>query len=196
MTREGLTAPEGGYLHCPLRDCSWRTVDRSHLGWVVVGVPAADEHLTGTGRSSGVDLKRVPALEQMHGELLEHLRTDHLQELQLMLAGASGGRGTPVQAGITQHLTAEAMRGAEDTVLAVVVPKMRAQLAGQLAKKKLRPLDPWPAVQVRKLCWAAMDVEHDGAPGGMRPARDGEEPDLWQLELRTDAVPDTRTLEL
>ena len=195
---EGLTQPSMGYLHCTFRDCSWRTVDRSHLGWVVVSGPAADEYLTGTGRKQMPDLKRVPALEQMHGELLAHLRDEHLEELQLMVAGASGGRGTPVTAQITQHIDARQVQDARDVVAGVLVPQMRAQLAKKLTLEKLRPVDPWPAVQVRRFRWA----EHPGtqypdAPGGMRPAREDEQPDLYQLELRTLAVPDTRArLEL
>lgn len=191
-----------GYLHCPLRDCSWRTVDRSHLGTVmVVSSEDADDYLTGTGCRMP-RLQTVPAREQMHGELLAHLADEHLAELQLMLAGASGGHGQPVVAFVHYSLDARSLQDAADVVLAVVVPKLRAQLAAELARKNLRPVDPWPAVQVRRYCWGKYLEAHpelaaaEDAPAGMRPAGEDEQPDLYQLELRTDAVPDTRTVKL
>jgi hypothetical protein len=184
--------PTMQYLHCPMRQCDWRTVDRSHLGWVVVGKPAAD--------SSGVDLERQPARDVMHGELLAHLADVHVPELQLMLAGASGGRGEPVTCNVVQHIDARQVQDAADLVASVLVPQMRARLAKELCKRNLRPLDPWPAVQVRRYCWGDYATSAlnppPGVPGGMRAPEAGERPDLYALELSTDAVPDTRMVQL
>jgi hypothetical protein len=161
---------------CPLR-CGWRTP----LQVLQLELDSAREQLQ-------------PATDR----ILEHLAAEHLQELQLMLAGASGGRGAPVTAQVTQHVDARQVDGAADVVLGVLVPQMRGQLARKLAQEKLRPVDPWPAVQVRRFRWAEHPgTQHPDAPGGMRPAREDERPDLYQLELRTLAVPDTRSrLEL
>jgi hypothetical protein len=176
------------YLECPLRPCLWRTVDRSHLGWVVVNQPGPDGQL---------DLVRQPAVDVMQRELLAHVASEHVEELQLMLAGASGGQGAPVTASVVQHIDARQVQDAADLVASILVPKMRGQLAQKLATEKLRPVDPWPAVQVRRFCWGERYLEvHPDAPGGMRPACEDEEPDLYQLELQTLAVPDRRTLEL
>ena len=72
--------------------------------------------------------------------------------------------------------------------------------------KKLRPLDPWPAVIVRRYAWTSRDQwvttmhNGDGPPGMVELTQDhldaGVEPDLYQLELRTDAVPDMREVTL
>lgn len=186
------------YVQCPLRDCSWQMVDRSHLHHVVVlEGPDADDYLTGARpRLKG---RAVDPREQMHGELLAHIRDEHVTELQFMLAGAAGGHGTPVVAQVTQHIDARQVQDAGDLVLSVLVPKMRAQMAADLAKRTLRPLDPWPAVTVLRLRWHEDYLGSEpgsAAPAGMRPAREDEQPDLWQLHLQTDAVPDTRTVEL
>jgi hypothetical protein len=96
-----------------------------------------------------------------------------------------------------QHIDARQVLGAADLVRSVVVPRMRAQLAAKLAGENLRPVDPWPAVQVLRFCWADQYLQtQPDAPGGMRLAGEDEEPDLWQLELSTDAVPDTRQVTL
>jgi hypothetical protein len=135
--------------------------------------------------------------QEQHNRLLDHLRTDHLYELQLMVAGADGGQGEPVMASVMQHIDARQVQGAADLVASVLVPQMRASLARKLASQNLRPVDPWPAVQVRRYRWAEQYMErHPDAPGGMRPAGEDEDPDLWQLELSTEAVPDRRLLEL
>jgi hypothetical protein len=99
---------------------------------------------------------------------------------------------------IVQHVSAEHVRGASgDVVAGTLVPQMRAQLARKLATDKLRPLDGWPAVTVLRYRWAPDGfAPADSAPLGMREARDGETPDLYVLELRTDAVPDKETVAL
>ena len=131
-----------------------------------------------------------------HGQLLAHVASVHLEELQLMVAGASGGRGAPVTATVVQHIDARQVRDAADLVASVLVPSMRAQLARKLARDNLRPIDAWPAVQVRRFVWGPSSFPIPDAPGGMRPALEDETPDLYELELSTLAVPDTRTLEL
>jgi len=177
------------YLECPLRPCHWRTVDRSHLGTVVV-VHGKDEN----GR---LRMERQSAVDVMQGDLLAHIASEHLGVLQLMLAGASGGRGEPVTASVMQHIDARQVLDAADLVAGVLVPNMRAQLARKLAREHLRPVDPWPAVEVRRFCWSDKYLEmHSDAPGGMRLAHEDEQPDLYQLELQTLAVPDTRTVQL
>lgn len=131
----------------------------------------------------------------------------HQEDLQLMLASIDGGRGVPVRTSIVQHLDAQQVDGARDLVLSVLVPKMRAQLAAELAKQNLRPLDPWPAVQITRWVWTSSDeyvtamLEKGEGPAGMRELQpweleEGRTPDLYRLELRTDAVPDTRVVEL
>jgi hypothetical protein len=126
-----------------------------------------------------------------------HITEAHREELQLMLAGIDGGRGEPVTVGLTQHIAAAQMRGAEDLVAATLVPQMRAEMARKMAKQGLRPLDPWPAVQVERYRFAdGVESWKPGsdAPGGMRPARDGEAPDLYAFTLQTEAVKDTRAV--
>jgi hypothetical protein len=162
---------------CPLRDCGWR-------------------HPASLDGPAGVT-----------SQLLDHLATDHLQELQLMVAGASGGHGTPVVMELVQHIDARQVQDAADLVASVLVPQMRARLARDMALKGLRPVDPWPAVQVRRYVWteygdhaASMSGNVNLLPGTreLHPIEleDGREPDLYQLELRTQAVPDTRKVIL
>jgi hypothetical protein len=124
----------------------------------------------------------------MQYELRAHLGEQHWEELQLMLAEIDGGRGGSVVYSVNQRIDAHQVQNATDLVATDLVPQMRARLARDLARQNLRPLTPWPAVRVRRYCWRE--------PGGMRPAREDEEPDLYELELRTDAVRDTRTVEL
>lgn len=132
-------------------------------------------------------------LAAMRARTLEHVAAEHLEELQLLLAGAEGGRGEPQMCVVTQHLDARQVNEAADLVLSVLVPKMRGQLARELTLRQLRPLDPWPAVTVHRYRWAETYLElHPDAPGGLRPAREDETPELYQLELRTLAVQDTR----
>jgi hypothetical protein len=186
------------YLYCPLRQCDWRTVDRSHLGHVVL--------VNGTRPGTHEpNLVTRDALDVMQDELRGHLAQTHRRELQLMLAGADGGRGEPQRASLVQTISAEYADGVGDVILGVLVPRMRAQFAADLAKKGLRPLDPWPAVVVRRLVWSGERyglVFQDGeAPHGMRELTDteldaGRTPDLFQLELHTEAVPDARTVTL
>ncbi len=128
-----------------------------------------------------------------------HITEAHREELQLMLAGIDGGRGEPVTVGLTQHIAAAQMRGAEDLVAATLVPQMRAEMARKMAKQGLRPLDPWPAVQVERYAFTDYPLrlpQRPGVPGGMRPARDGEAPDLYAFTLQTEAVKDTRVVTL
>jgi len=130
--------------------------------------------------------------------LSRHMAKVHREELQLMLAGIDGGRGEPVVVGLTQHIAAAQMRGAEDLVAATLVPQMRAEMARKMAREGLRPLDPWPAVQVE--CWVYVaqpfPVSQDGAPGGTRVALADEAPDLYSLTLETEAVKDTRAVTI
>jgi hypothetical protein len=180
------------YVHCPLRSCDWRTVDRSRLGHIVLV-----EGVTSDGLPN---LVTRGALLAQQDEVRDHVADAHRGELQLMLAGTDGGRGEPVDVTLRQTITRDAVQGAEDMVLSVLVPKMRAQFAADLARKDLRPLDPWPAMTVLRYRWetnysAAWDTP-DGTPAGMRLAGEGERPDMYVLELRTDAVADTRTVAL
>jgi hypothetical protein len=186
-----VSGPE--YVHCPLRSCDWRTVDRSRLGHIVV--------VEGVTPDGLLNVVTRGALLAQQDEIREHLADAHRGELQLMLAGMDGGRGEPVDVTMQQTVSREAAQGAEDMVLSVLVPKMRAQFAADLARKGLRPLDPWPAVTVLRCRWADYpgNWAHDPdgrVPAGMRPVHDGETPDLYVLELRTDAVTDTRTVQL
>ena len=162
------------HVDCPLRECSWTTRD-------------------GT-------------LHDATRRTLEHLAAEHREELQLMLAGVDGGHGVPVVCTFTQQIDARQVQDAADLVAGVLVPKMRAQMAADLARKNLRPLDPWPAVTVRRFAWSTSErwaaTMHNGdAPVGMLELTDehltaGMAPDLYQLELRTDAVQDPRTVQL
>lgn len=109
-------------------------------------------------------------------------------------------RTLPVRVGVTQHLDALQVQGAPELVATVIVPQMRARLVRDLAGRGLRPVDGWPAVKVRRYVWttpgeyaAAMGA---GFPSGMRPAREDEEPALYQLELFTDAIPDPQQVIL
>lgn len=180
------------YLQCSMRDCDWKTVDRSHLGTVVL-VNGKDEN----GRPNLITMDAVLA---MRDELLEHMAETHREDLQMMLAGLDGGRGEPVVVTDVQHVHAGQVRGAEDLVAGTLVPRMRGHFAAAIAKKGLRPLDPWPAVTVLRWCWQQrmplLEVPVENAPSGMRPAQDGEQPDLYTLELRTLAVTDTRAVTL
>jgi hypothetical protein len=188
-----MEQPTMQYLHCPLRPCHWRIVDRSHLTTVVM-VDGADEN--GLPKLVTRDAAQV-----MQAELREHLTTDHRRDLQLMLAGIDADQAGLQVCSIVQHVDARQMQDAGDLVATVLVPQMRARLAKDMASKGLRPLDPWPAVIVRRYVWGDRefwtDAMHSGhVPPGMRKAEDGEVPDLYALELHTDAIPDTRTVEL
>lgn len=162
---------------CPLRECSWQTPAGSYRDLMV-----------------------------QQDELREHLAAEHREELQLMLAGMDGGRGVPVVCTSTQQIDARQVQDAADLVAGVLMPQMRARMAADLAKKKLRPLDPWPAVTVRRFAWTTPErwaaAMHNGStPAGMVELTDehlaaGLRPDLYQLELRTDAVQDSRTVQL
>jgi hypothetical protein len=186
------------YVFCPLRPCQWRTVDRTHLGTVVV--------VDGQEEDGRPRLRTRPAVDVIQEELREHLAAEHREELQLLLAGVDGGRGEPVVANLMQHLDVRQVEGAGDVVLSVLIPKMRASLAAELARKGLRPLDPWPAVQVRRYVWTTSPewqaaMNSGDRPPGMRELElfeleDGRQPDLYQLELQTQAVRDTRTVRL
>lgn len=187
------------YEPCPLR-CGWRQVDRSHLGTVVV--------VDGRAEDGSPNLVTKSAALSMQDELRAHLASEHRNELLWMVAGIEGGRGAPVTVNLVQHLDARQLRDAADLALTVLVPQMRARLARDLATKRLRPVDPWPAVQVRRYVWAnagdytqAMMNGDSGQPRGMREMadvelEDGREPDLYQLELSTPAVADTREVTL
>jgi hypothetical protein len=193
-----MEQPSMQYLHCPLQPCHWRTVDRSHLTTVVM-VDGADEN--GLPHLVTRDAAKV-----VQTELREHLATDHRRELQLMLAGIDADQAGLQVCSIVQHVDARQVQDAADLVATVLVPQMRARLAKDMASKGLRPLDPWPAVIVRRYVWTSdeqwMDAMHAGHnPPGMRELQDGEredgrQPDLYALELHTEAIPDTRTVDL
>ena len=88
---------------CPLRGCTWHVL----RNW-------ADPQLHPVTQA----------------RLLEHLRAEHLYELQLMVAGADGGHGAPVTASVTQHIDARQVQDAADLVVSVLVPQMRASWPG------------------------------------------------------------------
>lgn len=171
-------------VQCPVRPCDWT----APLQW---------EQRDQEGRTH---------MRYGQDELRAHLGQTHREELQLMLAGVDGGRGEPVVCTFTQHLDARQVEGAGDVVLSVLIPSMRAKLTAELAAKGLRPLDPWPAVQVRRYVWTTSPewqaaMNSGDRPPGMRELElfeleDGQQPDLYQLELRTDAVQDTRRVQL
>lgn len=106
-----------------------------------------------------------------------------------------------VRVGLVQDIDARQVREAADLVTTVLVPQMRARLARDLATKRLRPLDGWPPVLVRRFAWTtaagyAAAMNGHVSPPGMREVPDGETPDLYRLELFTDAVPDTQEVTL
>lgn len=123
-----------------------------------------------------------------------------------MLAEMDGIRGDDVQrVSLVQHIDRQAILHIP-TALDVLVPQMRARFAKDLAIKHLRPLDPWPAITVRRLVrinqepWMAGTLD-DAIRPGRREMTDeeleaGREPHLYALELATLATPDTRTVDL
>lgn len=181
--------PHAGYVRCPLHAvCGWQTVDRTHLGWiVVVDGPASDA-------AGELVTRRVDAVEHVNRELLDHLAGAHLEHLQLLLAavgGVPGGEQQVVQ--VTMQLDPETVRRAPEGVpVDHVVERLRTRLAAELTRQQMRPLDPWPAVTVRRMAWSA---EYGNGLRELDP-EDPQQPDLWQLELRTRALPDLQPVLL
>jgi hypothetical protein len=134
--------------------------------------------------------------------------TRRRQELQLSLAQLDGCEGDPVLVSFTQTIDARQVQVGRDLVQTMMVPAIRARFARDLAHKGLRPLDPWPAIQVRRFVWSNRDefastmLDPDAVtPPGMRELYEDEEiasrrPDLYQLHVECLAVRDTRTVEL
>jgi hypothetical protein len=188
------TGPDAGYVRCPLHVvCGWQVVDRTHLGWIVLVDTEASQ------RSGDLRTRHVDAVEHVNTELAEHLATEHLEHLQRLLSAASGGRGDLSVVTSTVVLSRELVEHApEGAPVAHAVEQLRRQLQRELALRNLRPLDPWPAVTVRRLAWSNALEQQDGLPHGMRELHpdDPQPPDLYHLELRTLAQPDTRAVVL
>jgi hypothetical protein len=183
-----------GYVQCPLYVvCGWATPDRSRLGHVVVIDTEASD------RSGKLVTHHVDAVEHVNDQLREHL-ADHREQLQELLAAAEGGRGELSVVSVTMQLSAEVVRRApEDAAADHAVEHLRRQLALDLTRRQMRPLDPWPAVTVRRLVYGGFTlVDADSLPSGMQELHpdDPQPPDLFQLALRTLAQHDSRAVVL